>query len=120
MAPSPPLPPTPLLPETPTHTLALLPRQATSTVIQTIGASPTSVATTSCSGQYTSGALAGAIIGTFFGTILLLYLINSLQNRRKPEVTVIEKRTRNGGSRRHRSHSGSSSVRRPSRVYSTG
>jgi len=86
--------------------------------IQTIGAG--TAQTTSCSGQYTSGALAGAIIGTFFGTILIIYLFNTIfENRRKSEVTVVEKRVR-AGSRRHRSHSGSSSVRRPSRVYSTG
>lgn len=109
----------------------LEPRQVT--VVQTVGvtnvATATNVATTtataiatpntSCSGQYTSGALAGAIIGTFFGTILLMYLFNSLAQRRKNEVTIYEKRQR-GSSRRHRSRSGSSSVRRPSRVYSTG
>ncbi|KAJ4506306.1 hypothetical protein HRR83_003152 [Exophiala dermatitidis] len=102
-----------LLPATP----ALVARQATTTIVQS-SSSP------SCSGQYSGGTLAGSILGTFFGTILLIYLFNSLNNnnsRPGREEVIVERKVRSNGSRRHRrSRSGSiSSVRRPSRVYST-
>ncbi|KIW48965.1 hypothetical protein PV05_10689 [Exophiala xenobiotica] len=102
-----------LLPATP----VLVARQATTTIVT--NSSPT------CSGQYSGGTLAGAILGTFFGTILLIYLFNSLNNNNRRvgrEEVVVERKVRSNGSRRRRrSRSGSlSSVRRPSRVYSTG
>ena len=91
-------------------TPALVARQATTTVITQSG--------TTCSGQYSGGTLAGAIVGTFFGTLLLLWLIQALQNNNagnRREEVIVERKRRRGG----RSRSGSSSgVRRPSRVYS--
>lgn len=103
-----------LLPATPA---LLIPRQATTTVVQAPNAP-------SCSGQYSGGTLAGAILGTFFGTILIIYLFNSInnnQNRIGAQEVVVERKVRSNGSRRRRrSRSGgsASSVRRPSRVYS--
>jgi hypothetical protein len=77
-----------------------------------------------CPGQYSGGVLAGAIVGTFFGTLLILFLWNSLTDTRwrGPRDVVTERKTVRR-SRGHRSRSGSgsysaSSVRRPSRVYS--
>ncbi|RVX69991.1 hypothetical protein B0A52_06162 [Exophiala mesophila] len=96
-------------------TPVLVARQATTTIVQPSG--PT------CSGQYSGGTLAGAILGTFFGTLLIIYLFNTILNnphRVRREEVITERKVRSNGSRRRRSRSGSlSSVRRPSRVYST-
>lgn len=75
-----------------------------------------------CPGQYSGGVLAGAIVGSIFGTLLLVFLWSALTNARGIGPTVVErevkvKKRRHGS--RSRSGSYSSGPRRPSRVYST-
>ena len=103
--------PSPSIPTPPTP-VELLARQATTTVVT----GGTNVIT-GCGGQYSGGVLAGAIVGTFFGTLLLVFLWSAIGPLRGAQEVVVERKVR-----RHRSRSGGSygsSVRRPSRVYST-
>jgi len=88
----------------------------------------------SCSGV-SGGGIAGIVLGTFFGTLLLLYFIQTVRgaNRSNNIGYVVEERDiktrRSGGSRsggggsRRRKSRGSvrevREVRRPSRVYTS-
>jgi len=77
------------------------------------------------------GGIAGIVLGTFFGTLLLVYFYQTLTNpssRGRHEDVIVERKVRNGRRRRGGSHSSRSrgsylseepSVRRPSKVYSS-
>jgi hypothetical protein len=80
----------------------------------------------SCSG-ITNGGVAGIVLGTFFGTILLMYFINSVReaNQNGNVGYVVEERRstrrKSGSSRsgRHGSRGEIREVRRPGRVYTS-
>jgi hypothetical protein len=86
--------------------------------------------TASCSGV-TNGGVAGIVLGTFFGTLLLVYFIDSIRTASQQGNAgyVVEERrgTRRksrssysgGGRRSSRAEVREVSVRRPSRAYTT-
>jgi hypothetical protein len=64
--------------------------------------------------------VAGIVLGTFFGTILLMYFINSIREVHENRYLVEERRSvrrKNGSSRSGRREV--REVRRPSRVYTS-
>jgi len=81
----------------------------------------------SCSGV-SGGGIAGIVLGTFFGTLLLVYFIDTVRTASRQgnrEYVVEERRTRRksgssrSGRRRSTGEVREASVRRPSRVYTS-
>ena len=83
----------------------------------------------SCSGV-SGGGIAGIVLGTFFGTLLLVYFVTAVRtaSQQGNRGYVVEERrrtrrksgsSRSGGRRRSRGEVREVSVTRPSRVYTS-